>query len=258
MLAGALSSPVAATPRSVECGPPRGAWQEVDPEDVALDPAKLEEALNFARPRNSQEIAVYRNGCLVAARRWEDGTSLFEGYSMSKSVTAMAAGRAVTLGLLRVNHPVGRYVPEAEGRHARITVEHLLTQTSGLHWNFWRDYNIFMRDRVTDALSLPFAAMPPLEVANVPVVDQEWKDSLIVTLEREWCAPLRDVPHRSAVVEGSPTQVILDTARNEDAMLVVVGSRGRGGFTELLLGSVSHQLAHHVDRPLVIVPPERS
>ena len=30
--------------------------------------------------------------------------------------------------------------------------------------------------------------------------------------------------------------------------------RGRGGFAELLLGSTSHQLTHHVDRPLVIVP----
>jgi CubicO group peptidase (beta-lactamase class C family) len=160
MLTGALASPVAATPRSVECGPPRGAWQEADPEDVALDPDKLEEALNFARPRNSQEIAVYRNGCLVAARRWEDGTTQFEGYSISKSVTAMAVGRAVTLGLLRVGDPIGRHVPEAEGRHARITVEQLLTQTSGLYWNFWRDYNIFMRDRVADALSLPFDHKP--------------------------------------------------------------------------------------------------
>ena len=39
-----------------------------------------------------------------------------------------------------------------------------------------------------------------------------------------------------------------------DADLVVTGKRGRGGFAELLLGSTSHVLSHHLDRPLVIVP----
>lgn len=57
------------------------------------------------------------------------------------------------------------------------------------------------------------------------------------------------------VVEGPPAKVLLDVAKGAD--LIVVGSRGRGGFSGLLLGSVSQQVAHHADCPVVIVPHER-
>jgi nucleotide-binding universal stress UspA family protein len=63
-----------------------------------------------------------------------------------------------------------------------------------------------------------------------------------------------EVERRS--VEGGAAGVLIDTARKENADLLVVGTRGHGGFTGLLLGSVSATLAHHTPCPLVIVPPE--
>lgn len=54
---------------------------------------------------------------------------------------------------------------------------------------------------------------------------------------------------------GTPADVVMSAAR--DADLVVVGSRGRGGFTGLMLGSISQQIAHHSTIPVVIVPPPR-
>lgn len=42
-----------------------------------------------------------------------------------------------------------------------------------------------------------------------------------------------------------------------DADLLVVGSRGHGGFARLMMGSVSTQVSHHAVCPVVIVPSER-
>ena len=54
------------------------------------------------------------------------------------------------------------------------------------------------------------------------------------------------------VSEGAPATVLVDESRQAD--LLVVGSRGHGGFAGLLLGSVSQQCAHHAACPVVIVP----
>lgn len=60
-----------------------------------------------------------------------------------------------------------------------------------------------------------------------------------------------DVEIEQVVVEGPPAAALIEAAR--DAALLVVGSRGIGGFTGLLLGSVSHQCALHAPCPVVIV-----
>lgn len=57
------------------------------------------------------------------------------------------------------------------------------------------------------------------------------------------------------VFAGFPAQALVDAAR--DAELVVVGSRGAGGFAALMMGSVSSQVAHHATCPVVIVPSDR-
>lgn len=58
------------------------------------------------------------------------------------------------------------------------------------------------------------------------------------------------------LVEGQAADVLCEEA--EEAELLVVGSRGRGGFAELLLGSVSHQCVLHAPCPVVVIPHHES
>jgi nucleotide-binding universal stress UspA family protein len=53
-------------------------------------------------------------------------------------------------------------------------------------------------------------------------------------------------------VSGTPAEALIDASREAD--LLVVGSRGAGGFSRLLLGSVSTEVSHHAACPIVIVP----
>ena len=60
-----------------------------------------------------------------------------------------------------------------------------------------------------------------------------------------------DVVIRSSVVEGHPAEVLVRAARGAD--LLVVGSRGHGGFTEAVLGSVSQYCVHHAPCPVLVI-----
>jgi nucleotide-binding universal stress UspA family protein len=65
-----------------------------------------------------------------------------------------------------------------------------------------------------------------------------------------------DLEIERQVLEGGPVEVLIHAVGEGD--LLVVGSRGHGGFAGLLLGSVSQQCAHHAPCPVVIVPPLKS
>ncbi len=55
------------------------------------------------------------------------------------------------------------------------------------------------------------------------------------------------------LIGGSPANAIADVARVRDADEIVVGARGLGRV-RVLLGSVSHELLHIADRPVVVIP----
>ena len=67
----------------------------------------------------------------------------------------------------------------------------------------------------------------------------------------EAVAPASTVKVSRTVIKGHPAEVLLDVA--DGAELLVVGSRGHGGFTGALLGSVSQHCARHSPCTIVIV-----
>ena len=92
-----------------------------------------------------------------------------------------------------------------------------------------------------------------------PVPSHSHLEELRRAFESEWCALLQTstVVRRLRLEDGPPVPVLLATAEQEAADLIVVGSRGVGGFPELLLGSTSHHVAERASQPVLIVPPER-
>lgn len=102
------------------------------------------------------------------------------------------------------------------------------------------------------AWSFPIMAgrdAPPL---LVPV--EELRDDAESTLSSVLGEEAPDAGITQTVVEGNPADVLV--AISDGADMLVVGSRGHGGFAGLLLGSVSSQCSHHATCPLVIIRPD--
>ena len=83
---------------------------------------------------------------------------------------------------------------------------------------------------------------------------EQFRDAAAAGLDatlREAIPDAGGVEIEQRVVEGTPAAVLVEESRGAD--MLVVGSRGHGGFAQLLLGSVSQQCAHHAECPVVIV-----
>lgn len=71
-----------------------------------------------------------------------------------------------------------------------------------------------------------------------------------------WPEKYPEVPVERELVRDRPRNALLDASAR--AQLLVVGSRGRGGFTGMLLGSTSQAVIHHAGCPVLVTRPETS
>jgi nucleotide-binding universal stress UspA family protein len=102
-------------------------------------------------------------------------------------------------------------------------------------------------DAAPEPWAVPFAR-PPLNV-DLLEIERARADSVLAHALEEVEAD--GVPVEGELVEGAAVPALLGAA--EGAELLVVGSRGLGGFRSLLLGSVGQQCADHAPCPVVIV-----
>src|ERR1044071_7511730 len=93
-------------------------------------------------------------------------------------------------------------------------------------------------------------------VPDTSELSRDYAEVLRAEAERrlaDWCAAgTGGGSVDSLLVEGDPNALLDAAAKGAD--LLVVGTRGAGGFAHLHLGSVAHHLAHHTEVPLAIVP----
>lgn len=128
-------------------------------------------------------------------------------------------------------------MPEARARGARVRAVHV--------WHHPPDYVLQYPPSPPDLAVAPvFRDRDQLEKEAMELLDQ-------TVTKAVGSGPSVDIVQE--IDEGSPADRLVRAAAAADAELLVVGSRGLGGFRSLLLGSVSQQLAHHAPCPLVIV-----
>lgn len=103
-----------------------------------LDQRRLVRAVTALSLRSRISVEVFRNNCLVATNALFPLTRSIHNdlWSVTKSVVSMLTGIAAGAGDLRLDDPIGRYLPAGPGwgdaAHRAITIRELLTQTSGM------------------------------------------------------------------------------------------------------------------------------
>lgn len=157
-----LALPAAPAAAARECPEPTGGWRQAAPAEVGLDARILAAAVHSYQDRRGYAVRVYRHGCLVgqdtngsAAARAQ-----FETWGLTRTLTSLLAGRAMELGLLAPEEPVGAFLPEASAAHGALRVRDLLTLTSGLRSDPVRDEDVAVPDRLHDALVTEVAHQP--------------------------------------------------------------------------------------------------
>jgi nucleotide-binding universal stress UspA family protein len=124
-----------------------------------------------------------------------------------------------------------------------------------LRWAVDYAKTVGARVRAVIAWRWPISMVVALPVVEVYEPEQEALKRLEAAVaEALGDGPASDVEVRAEAIYGAPVPVLLEAASH--AALLVVGSRGHGGFHGLLLGSTGEHCVRHANCPVVVVRPE--
>jgi nucleotide-binding universal stress UspA family protein len=146
-----------------------------------------------------------------------------------------------------VNKPILLCYDGSEGaRHAIETTAALFPERKAIVFHAWSPISLIVA-AYGGAVAVPSYDDDALQDAASNVAEEGCK------LANE--AGLKAQPEITEVTYQGTWHTILDVADQYDVELVVLGARGLSTFKSLVLGSVSHSVAQHAHRPVLIVPP---
>ncbi|GAA1422448.1 universal stress protein [Streptomyces thermospinosisporus] len=176
------------------------------------------------------------------------GMGGFVGLLVGSTAVHLAAhGQCPVLVVRKEPNPDGPIVLGVDGSPAgQRAIEFAFTEAElrgapllALHvWSTW-------------TAALPPPPTPAAPYANEPEALREEEEQLLSQALAGHQEKHPDVPVERKVVRGGVRESLIEASR--DARMLVVGARGRGGFTGLLLGSVSQAMLHHAYCPVAVV-----
>ncbi|MGW7478557.1 universal stress protein [Nonomuraea muscovyensis] len=206
--------------------------------DVEVTTAMLSGGVIDALVRESATA----DGVVVGSRGLGGFAGMLLG-SVGLNLAGHAAGPVVVVrGPSVVQH--GQVVVGYDGsEHSTAAMEYAIEQARS------RDAQLY----VVTAWQMP--VFSPYAAAYSDLLQEAYEEE--VRMSRAWVVPWRerhpDVRIIDEQVSEHPVSALVKASASAD--LVVVGSRGRGGFAAAMLGSVGHGVLHHVTCPVAVVRP---
>jgi CubicO group peptidase (beta-lactamase class C family) len=158
---------------------PGAAWDTVEPTAAGLDPAGLEALRSFVDGRDSNCVAVIKDGRLAYAWYAEgtDAGTRQEIFSATKSMTSTLVGIAAGEGELSLDQPASDFLTEWKGTPSEaVTIRQLLANDSGRFWSVVSDYGTLLRSPDKTAYALG------LDQQHEPGTHWDYNNSAIQTL----------------------------------------------------------------------------
>ncbi|WP_156724884.1 universal stress protein [Streptomyces apocyni] len=185
-----------------------------------------------------RQAAAHARLVVVGSRRLSRPEEILSAGSVIVPLSAQADCPVVVVGEPEhTEHRPGRLVVGVDGSESsRAAVEFAFEEAS-------------MRDAAVRAVSV--WQRPLIAFGDDQAVLDERRRLLGEALS-DWTRKYPDVPVTQEVLRGHPVERLAQASA--DALAVVVGRRGRGGYTGMRLGSVVHGLLHRAHCPVITVP----
>ena len=167
-IAATPTAPASAATTQKRCALPKPGepLPTAKPAQVAIDQKAVDAALLYAETHLRTSVKIFRNNCKIGEGLLDPVTENvpMELFSSTKSVVSLVTGIAYDQGKIDLDAPIGRYLPKGLGdaAHRRITVRHLLTETSGLDQAILSEFATILLDPDVSqqAMALPITHKP--------------------------------------------------------------------------------------------------